>query len=718
MSYNPNATSSKLEISGTTSGAVSQFASAVTSSYSIIWPSAQGSASTVLTNDGAGLLSWQAPASTGVTNFAFTNGGGFTGNVTTSTTTPTLSLIGTLTGDITGSLNATALTATTNSTLTTLSALSLPYSQLTGTPSFTLINIPNTISPTNGVIEQASSAIYHNFGGNGNIFFGLGSGNFTLTSAFFNTATGFDTLQDLTTGQYNTALGYQTMTNDTSGSFNVGLGTQALFNNQTGNNNVAAGVNSAFSLNGGSGNTAIGNMSMYFATTGSNNVVIGNNAGSAIVIGSGNTFIGEGSNATGDFSNASAIGFGATVGASNSMVLGNASVKVGIGTSTPGTALDVVGTARTTAFNLSTSPTSGYVLTSDSSGNGTWQASAISGITQLTGDGTAGPGSGSQVLTLSTVNPNVGSFGSASSVATFTVNGKGLITAAGSTAISISGSVVSGGTFGAVNGSALTNLSAANLSGALPVGVTGGSGLSIASTQLTGTLQATQFPALTGDVTTTAGSLTTSLVATTNSTLTTLSALSLPYSQITGTPTPLVFADSLVNTSGTVTLVGDTATPGASQYYGTNASSVRGYYNLPSPTFSGLNTDGVIYATSPTTVASTTVGTAGQVLTSNGTGIAPTFQPSGSSVTLTSLGIRAGKMAISSGNISQAVTFSTTLGTTGYAISAILLNTTDTNPQMQAITITAQSATGFTASWSDPTLTANYVLSWTAILNN
>lgn len=108
------------------------------------------------------------------------------------------------------------------------------------------------------------------------------------------------------------------------------------------------------------------------------------------------------------------------------------------------------------------------------------------------------------------------------------------------------------------------------------------SSLSLPTTQLTGTLQAAQFPALTGDVTTTAGSLVTHLVATSNSTLTTLSALSLPYSQVTGTPTPLVFADSLVNTSGTVTLVNDTATPGASQYYGTNASSVLGYYALPS----------------------------------------------------------------------------------------------------------------------------------------
>lgn len=65
-----------------------------------------------------------------------------------------------------------------------------------------------------------------------------------------------------------------------------------------------------------------------------------------------------------------------------------------------------------------------------------------SGINQLTGDGTAGPGTGSQAFTLATVNGNVGSFGSASSVGQFTVNGKGLLTAASSVSIQITESQV------------------------------------------------------------------------------------------------------------------------------------------------------------------------------------------------------------------------------------------------------------------------------------
>ena len=49
----------------------------------------------------------------------------------------------------------------------------------------------------------------------------------------------------------------------------------------------------------------------------------------------------------------------------------------------------------------------------------------------------------------------------------------------------------------------------------------------------------------------------------------------------------LTFSDSLVNTGGTVTLVGDNPTPAANEYYGTNGSSVLGYYAFPS---GGANT--------------------------------------------------------------------------------------------------------------------------------
>jgi hypothetical protein len=50
--------------------------------------------------------------------------------------------------------------------------------------------------------------------------------------------------------------------------------------------------------------------------------------------------------------------------------------KVGIGTTTPVRTLDVNGTARMNGFWLTSAPTSGYVLTSDATGVGTWRAPA------------------------------------------------------------------------------------------------------------------------------------------------------------------------------------------------------------------------------------------------------------------------------------------------------------------------------------------------------
>jgi hypothetical protein len=47
--------------------------------------------------------------------------------------------------------------------------------------------------------------------------------------------------------------------------------------------------------------------------------------------------------------------------------------NVGIGTGTPSEKLEVSGKTKTTTFQLTTTPTAGYVLTSDASGNGTWQ---------------------------------------------------------------------------------------------------------------------------------------------------------------------------------------------------------------------------------------------------------------------------------------------------------------------------------------------------------
>jgi hypothetical protein len=64
--------------------------------------------------------------------------------------------------------------------------------------------------------------------------------------------------------------------------------------------------------------------------------------------------------------------------------------NVGIGTATPGVKLDVNGTAQMTGFRLPTGAAAGRVLTSDASGNATWQVAAGAGW-NLTGNAGTNP---------------------------------------------------------------------------------------------------------------------------------------------------------------------------------------------------------------------------------------------------------------------------------------------------------------------------------------
>jgi hypothetical protein len=75
---------------------------------------------------------------------------------------------------------------------------------------------------------------------------------------------------------------------------------------------------------------------------------------------------------------------------------------------------------------------------------------------------------------------------------------------------------------------------------------------------------------------------------------------------------------------------------------------------------------------------------------------------------------RSNSIAVASGVKTKAITFSTTLGTTNYGVVANLINLTDTTPQIQPVCITVKTATGFTASWSADTDSANYLLDYIA----
>jgi len=74
----------------------------------------------------------------------------------------------------------------------------------------------------------------------------------------------------------------------------------------------------------------------------------------------------------------------------------------------------------------------------------TLESDTVTNNAKVTNATHTGDATGATVLTLATVNSNVGSFGSATQVGTFTVNGKGLITAAGNVTITPAASSITG----------------------------------------------------------------------------------------------------------------------------------------------------------------------------------------------------------------------------------------------------------------------------------
>ena len=182
-----------------------------------------------------------------------------------------------------------------------------------------------------------------------------------------NTAIGFATLQSLNGGNDNTAVGTNAIRQGAigggaTGSRNTALGSAALSNGNVPSDNTAIGYNTLSVVTGGA-NTAVGSGALLANTTGSNNTAIGYSAN----VGSGT------------LSNATAIGAGAIVAASNTIQLGNTSV----------TDVKTSGTLTAGAVTYpKTHGTSGQVLST--TGSGTLTFTSISSFTHYIGENYGG----------------------------------------------------------------------------------------------------------------------------------------------------------------------------------------------------------------------------------------------------------------------------------------------------------------------------------------
>jgi trimeric autotransporter adhesin len=232
------------------------------------------------------------------------------------------------------------------------------------------------------------NAGYSNTTGFTNAFFGAGAG-FANTTGGDNAFFGKDAGYLNTSGTNNTFFGRSTGYNNTTGFQNAFFGTMAGIGNTTGTNNSYFGESAGYFSTTGFNNSFFGNDAGYSNTTGANNSFFGREAGYANTTGiqnsffgiaagklnttgnfntgfgrfagddnttgSSNSFFGERADAaSGNLQNATAIGANAQVSTSNSLVLGsingingaNATINVGIGTTSPDDRLHVNGIIR------------------------------------------------------------------------------------------------------------------------------------------------------------------------------------------------------------------------------------------------------------------------------------------------------------------------------------------------------------------------------------
>ncbi|MBT3878399.1 MAG: hypothetical protein HOI47_04065, partial [Candidatus Scalindua sp.] len=252
----------------------------------------------------------------------------------------------------------------------------------------------NTTGQNNTAVGH--SALQKNTTGANNVAFGP-IALFSNTTGQGNIAIGREALRNNTTGSANHSIGVESMWSNTTGTNNVVNGATALKANTTGNNNVAIGRSALIKNTEGTNNTAIGGTALAFNIIGNHNTAIGNSAGFSST-GSSNVFLGyeAGKNETGD--NKLHIANNST---NTLIYGDFASGRVGIGTTAPDSELHVEGNIKMVdgsqaAGLVLTSDANGVGTWQSGSGDNDWTIDGTdmhSTVTGNVGIGTTTPGS-------------------------------------------------------------------------------------------------------------------------------------------------------------------------------------------------------------------------------------------------------------------------------------------------------------------------------------